>query len=786
MIRKTYDYLTFPAQIVVMSGLCFFSFITCFGLLYEQQNPLSLTAIIVIAGICTLVSYVCRRVSYIRFIPMAIALSSIGALISSFVIPLPTPIICLMWLLLGCVMAFYMKKNTFFPRWMTEDCYLRILLFFIGLLFLSGFINNFCSVSQVMEFDGQNFFVWKYGALHGYVPMKDYFYLYGFLTYYQESSIVLRLILWIWMACLLVGSYGIIKKISGSTMFGCITFFLFLLVVQSETGYWYFYRYGTTIILMSWFALKFAEQKKDVYQLIILSGLCTGLLFFLLFDQGIYFGIAMSVFLLLRMSLNGTLNEIVHHYTLFTIGCLLGCMPLLVFCLYTHSLSEFFVYFSHFFTITAFAKVPYFPNALVMENMIATITIWVCGFFLIGKWFFQRKYFLTFHGSLQIGLFLLMMLFQYKNCMRPPVGGQFIPAIILVFMSFITLVYLKAKTILHSSVLPIMYCIIVIIGFSWMYRVTSFYYYDVTMFQNILNNFWFHDEGRQSKRTVLERCLTDELNRTMHTVDEIYQPVFQLVKKQTDFHGVLFIYPVDPIVYLLNGQVPAPYFNGYDATPKTAQENNIAYIEKNDIRYALYHQGPFEMDAVPNVLRNAMFLRYLFTHFEPIDQLGDYFLFRKSDSQVDGFKKVITMGDSLLSGELSDIDMGHISKTEGKKIHQLEREAEVIVDKPLSLDAMNDYLLSKPEYSDNLVIAMSFDTAMETSDSKTTMSIKSTDGLLSSVGFVPCFGSDTCIIHLSRLPHFFRSRIINHIVIADEMKGKYRLFRLKDDQKLLW
>lgn len=678
-------------------------------------------------------------------------------------------------------------------RHLTTTLYL--LMFVVSLLFLSLYLRSFCAVDSAIHFDTQNFFTWRYGGLLGLIPFRDYFYIYGLLIYYAEVNIFVRIVAWIWMALLIVGSSFIIQKITKSRIFALITFVISLIVLQYDTQYWYFLRYGTTVVAILFISYWWSLDKRTMWH-IIAGGALTGLVFFLLIDQGTYLFIVSCMLLGIdfiinrhdsRSSLIIRVGQQLGLYVLYGVGCLIGSLPLVFYLRYFGAFKDFFFYFPLTFTMLHTGKVPFFPYGWNVENMWGISVLWIVGFILLYQWFFGRKTFKNVQTYVVIGLWCLLLVFEQKNFMRPVLGRQFMHLIVLLCVLYIHALHEILIRIGLSKRLVSLYIMGILCGLVFVKQQTSYYYYDNSMFERIFRLHWINLMFNESFMKQAKQCVKGNMDDLLYEFSKDTNPVLVWFRNQSGTQTSIFSYPADPMFYLMIGQKPPPFFNGYDASPKSAQERNIEYIETNDIQYFVYNLDGPEVDGVPNILRDNTEIKYLLTRFTPIHRIGNFIIFKKSKVPADGVSALYAwQGGEEIRDMLMKVSLGVIPKTEGTKVGMLSA---VVNDNSVSeqfFTNKQNLLQNGPQSSKDLALLISMRSSMIKSPETITLILESEDGLTSSVTYVPCIYPAFCFIHFDRLPHYFAARTVRSIYTNDHVEGLYRLINLNPDQQVFW
>lgn len=674
------------------------------------------------------------------------------------------------------------KYNPFnHPLWERSEWTSWLVIAGIAWFVSASYFIRSCEFSVQYEFDAQNFLTWEYTALAGYMPYRDVFYWYGLLMYFLPASYILQTGLALWSTALLVGVYGLLNVTLKQSKTKYWAFTLLLILIDQFVGYHSFLRYGTGLIITAWTALAWFQITKRWQKPFWLGlGIITGSLFFLIQDQGLYVGLVLTgLFGANVITASSEWRRFSFWKDLVTQGgWLLGGITIaaLPFVLWLMSQGGWSGYLTNLGLVgqmNSFAKVPYFGQYLLTMNMIVTVSI---GLLILDLW-----YRFLFHQSslrepkqfLKIALLGIILLFQYKSVVRPSIANQFmfIPWVVL----WIYLSDLKILLTKYSKISWLNELMIVTLSVMGILLVIT-----PTQLTNGVRGFWHHlsaDMSRtlspKQRHLRQQSCLNTSFEALLEQAPPEYQQTVRWLESQPDFSGQIFSYPADPVFYILLHQMPAPYFNTYDATSETAQKLNVAFMQKPEIQYVVLNvQDTMTQDGVPNVLRNQRINEYLYTHFQPVVAFGKFVILRKSPQPYDALlHSLLTRQADFIQSQL-ELNMLRLpflenhyfstQVTDQSPLLTATSAAEVATwFTQTSLSPSQLWVEIAPESAEPQFVTISFITPELV---KTSLTMKS------------CSQTTPCLLNLSRVPLFFWSeRKVTFVQVETEQNTGWKL-----------
>lgn len=516
----------------------------------------------------------------------------------------------------------------------------------------TGSFIQTCLFTIRYEFDAQNFSTWIYTAVKGFTPYRDVFYWYGLLMYYLPAYPLLQLLAALWQTFLLVTGYALLRRIFPTSILRFWAFGTLLILIDQFASFHAYMRYGTGMIVVALAAWGWSQlpERWTKRWLFAMGALCS-VLFFLIQDQGLYSALVIGglfvAYALIRCEewlqrsfwINLLTNGLV-----FVSGGVLASLPFIAWLMQTGSWTGYVVNFELLGQMSNFAKTPFFGHYLLVDNMVIAVTIGLFSIDLLYRFFFYRSSLKNPTQFIKIALFGIILLFQYKNLLRPWIANQFI------FVAWMgSWIYLsELKTALSRFVKATPLVTVTLMTASLMVLLLVITPQQITAGLGNLAHRLTRLHAQAFSAETLEkrqnRCEATEINELISQAPPNYQEVVRWLQAQPNFSGQVFSYPADPVFYMLFHQLPAPYFNAYDATSETAQNLNIAFMQQPQIQYVILNvQDIAIQDEVPNVLRNQRINEYLYTHFKPVVSLGKFVILEKTTQPY----------DALLDGDLT-------------------------------------------------------------------------------------------------------------------------------------
>lgn len=666
-------------------------------------------------------------------------------------------------------------------RWAAAAC-MDILMELVtvglaGALFALPYVLGVCGAAYDAGFDSQNFLTWFYTALNNIQPNHNTFYLYGFFTYLQDTSALMRVLGYLYIVFLFVAYYGLIRRVTRSSGVSLI-FLLFLMTLLSTAGFWTFYRYSTAPLLAAWYALMLLEKRFDKRFIHILFGFAAAACFFLFTDQGIIAAAAMLCLLAVDgICANRTQppRRSISSALWFSLGVAFGITPFITYLFIRGSLWTYAEFFSIFSSITQYGKLPYDLTRWITQDFYISLIIWTSVLSLGFRVFVSEKPFRLPGTYVLIGFTIPLAVVQFKDVTRPIASDILIPAFLAYSVLAAEFYEFGGKTRLRAFGATALILGITAVLFSGGLNTRSIGMF-FTQFSDGYTHNWVAPERDTSFMEKAASCIDQNARDTGKIVTPSQRDTMAWLEIQPDYNGKLFSFPGDPIFYLLSGQTPPPFFNAYDATPQAAQRKNIAYLEANGIAYAVYNtENDTFMDAVPNVMRNSLFTSYLLTRYAPVSQFGTFVILRKHISLTSPGQWGNSPPERTLRNHLSTINLESIPKLEGKKLRDRSRYQYVSV----PLEKINAYLSEYPTSTDHLMLGISRNASVNP-NGVDVLTLFDQDNREVTIQMNECLHPELCAVHLERLPLFYTRRLLRRIELNVPENGNAYLISLPD------
>lgn len=584
-----------------------------------------------------------------------------------------------------------------------------------------------------LGFDAQTLITWEYAAESGIVPYRDVFYPYGLVQYFYETSLVARLVILLVTTAYFYIIFLALCRLTRDHIFSIILLILFFLFVERFTGFLSFARYGSGLAFGLALALFSNEGGLKLQSRHFWLGLFAGLLGTLFLDQSFYclivYGLASFVIQLQEREKYKSLLSLVLQYfrlgCIFILGFILGLAPLILYMVSTHGQTQFIETLLHIPELTHYAKAPFFSQFRKPENIFITMSLLLSIGILCFRAFVERKKYFYEH-IVVFTLFLVLLFASYKNVVRL-IDKEIIPISLLVFIFILYLfkeqllkIFLNQKYFKIYLVIFLSYCVV-----QPFFTIPAF-----------------------RVRKIIPETVTQQLER-LGVYDSIYQRVVDSLQSQSDFAGRVFSFPTDPIFYVLLKQQPPRYFQTYDASSKRAQQQQISFMQENEVEYVIYNMSVSAVqDGVPDYLRGNTTLRYILTQYEPITVIDHFLVLKKSD-YPNFFSSVVA--PSAIKNDLLNLNFGSVPLAEG-----IYKE-DLVTELPLVIDIENTF-------AKDLIIKASC-----TTSTGQTVRLSTTDGFETILSF-NCRKGKTVLLNLARVPLFFSERTISTIKTSSDLQ----------------
>ncbi len=639
------------------------------------------------------------------------------------------------------------------------------LIFIVACLLSIGNLENICKIFVPLNFDNQALLVWEYSASLGMLPYRDIFYPYGLLYYFKSQNAAFSLLYFFLTPLLFTGVFIILKNLFKDKLFSYFSFFIFFLFIFVTTGFETFNRYGIVVVLSFLFACLFFFGKKFFYRSVFLTGILVGIVFSLINDQGIYALLLFFVFSIFDILVGKGFNvyKIIKEGSTFVVGFCIGVIPFFVYLAHQHALVPFLTYFKRLPELSFYAKTPFFHSIITSDNMFTFTALFVTLLFLVYKLLVANKR-ASFNTYIQVGLVCILILLEQKSIIRS-MDNQLIFIGLLLFVAL----FYELKEALQKYKTPQFKTFLLYGGIM----IIIFFLIGIR-FEKFAHQYFYRNNVIKVFQTVNTKKCVDN---TMQFVPKEFGLVKDKLTVAPGFNGKIFSYPTDPIFYILFNQHPPQYTNAYDGSALAGQSDSIAYIQKNNIQYVIINTKIKALqDEVPDYIRTPHEFAYIINNFTPHLSVGN-FLILKKDEKKDFFNTLNSKTMQRYAESLLTINLEDIPRSEGyhkKKYLGINR---IIIEK-ISLKEVNTYLKKNNIISEKKFLVLEF---KKGSREKSSFIIKTKDGLETEVKFGQCEVGVPCVINLSRLPLFYKDRVLKEITGAEDKISKITLLDVADE-----
>lgn len=643
-----------------------------------------------------------------------------------------------------------------------------IVFLFLCILSIITF-KGYCKIYKNFGFDDQVLATWGYSSYSGLLPYKDTFYPYGLFSYYESNLLFFQLISFFLSPILYTLVFIIFRNVWQDKLYTLISFVIFYLFIERYTGSQTFERYGIIIVFASIAALYFYKNTFLSKLAAFIYGVSIGVIFSLFHDQGIYGFLIVFIFIFINPVLRKRFEVLrsarYYKYIFLSIcilisGIFIGVLPFFVF-LFKHNIVYDFVGFILKLSDPAlYAKTSFIPYSRSPENIFTFLALFLTVFLIVYKVYFKKqKQDKIFY--LQISLTLVIILLEQKSLIRSIASSiTFVALILYIFLFYEFEKLLNTYKIRANKIL----IYFIVLGAFTVFRLQSL------------------DTAQKKEKLESSACLKKNINNFL-AGNKDYALVKQKLGNELGYKGKIFSFPGDPIFYMLNKQMPPYYSNVYDSSSFIAQKKQIEYIKESDIQYIIYNKKVLSIqDGVPDFIRANFELKFILNNFTPVDKVGDLLLFKK-DSGNDIFKEKFLYAVPQLRKYLLQVDFAAIPKSEGLHKKSFVKSNNNIIFSKSSVQNVNSFLANESIKSDNTVFVV-WGSNENQKGNRTSITLKTNENLETTIFFHQCSNRTPCIINLSRIPLFYKKRIIEKIIVGPSFKDLIEIRNRYDDNEL--
>lgn len=640
-----------------------------------------------------------------------------------------------------------------------------ILFIFLSILSFPNIIN-LCKNYIDLNYDYQIIYTWEHSASIGLLPYRDIFYPYGFLSFYKGSNIIFAIIYYLITPILFTFLFVFINKVYKNRFYSYSFLLVLFIFILRYAGFDVFSRYGILIVFGYICSLLFYYQKANYEKKVFLLGLTAGIIFILYNDVGIYSCVLYSLFLLVDLGLKrqfknalAYLYSIIVNLSIFITGFLLALIPFVLFLLRQSALSQFIHSFYDLSDLSQFAKIPFIHSISTENNIFVLVLMFITLTFLSYKLIYASAK-PSFNNYLQISTSFALILVEQKNIVRS-IDTQLTFIGVLLYI----LLFYEFKEILKKHKIS---------------EVSIFVYYTFLLIL-IVFIIPFQPEG-----SIKNTAYCKVGNTFYEYRDPKYESLKKIVQEQPDFNGKIFSFPGDTILYMVFKQAMSYYPTIYEASSISAQNKIIKYIRGNSTSLIIYNYKNYAIqDEVPNYIRSPVLHKFILNNYSITKIVDNFLILKKNQKQVDFFQNKTIYVLTDFKHYLLQNDLESIPLSEGLyKSKYLNTKNNKLLITTHSLTALNNYLLTNKVYSDNLFLAIELKNGSK--KKMRSLIIKTKDDLETKITFSECERDVPCIIHLSRLPLFYKNRQLKNVLIYDENQIKNISIVEVVDDSIFW
>lgn len=633
-----------------------------------------------------------------------------------------------------------------------EKIYLLITFLFLFLYSLYNFLF-LCKFFPQDTFDSQLAIFWDYTALHNFFPNLDVMYPYGFLFYYKNISLFFSLIY-----ILLFPTLGILiliafQKVIKKTICIYATFLFFIFFIFKYTGIEVFNRYGLLLgisILLSFIYNKYLYIPKPYS---FLLGCLIGFISSIINDVGLYI---ISIFLFFSFFVpvfNKGLNILktnkyyIHQFLtciFFSIGVLIGILPIMLFFIKLENLSTLFSNLRYLIDFPLYSKTPFLPSLRSVESIFSFAAVIITIFFLSYRRIILREK-NTFLSYMRVGIIVSVFLLLQKGVIRAiDIQITFFGIILYMFLILEIINFLRTKV--HHN-LQCGYYLLCLFALLYMFNLRNFNVTSIYSYKLLKQNL-FTLNFKSLLMDKQEKCFSQNLDAYRN--DKTYKGILSAINQDAQGEKpFIFDYLTNPILYILFSQKSPFYLEAFAASPLYAQESNVKYIEDNLMKYVIYNTDTFRFkDNVPDYMRGSFLFKYIIKNFRVLKKIDNFIIFKKEEiSDYDFFNDDNLMSISGFKNYLLNIDLESIPTSEGIYKNKLLKSSKII-DIKFPFNSKNKAFLI---------------TTKDTARNKKMKVAIISDLYTTNVEFNPCIHNNLCIINLANIPLFYKDRVIKNI-----------------------
>lgn len=665
-----------------------------------------------------------------------------------------------------------------------ESIFIFVLFFLYSLI---DYLGNYMIYTQV-DFDSQELLTWDYLSTTAHFVYKDFYYPYG-IIYYLKNQNFLFLITYILIPSILFTVIFIfLKKLWKDKVIAYVTFFSFILFIFTITSISVFSRYGIIFVVGILYSFLFNKYKKISSKVSLILGMFNGIIFSLVYDQGLYsiilFTFCLIVSPLINLNINIVKTKSYYQYLYkkifwFAVGLALTST---LFFLYLYRFDSIYSFLTNI-TLLAdnakYGKVPFLHSLKSPDNIFVTLFLLI-GLVFVAYKIYRRRFNRSLHSyAILIVIFLLLILEQKSIIRSVDTQITFFSYFLAILLFYEFYIYLKMKSI--SRLIFIIYFTLFFIATLFEIGLSHQKLQMPPYFKKFQNAYL---GGILDPKSITAMRIDKSLEYIQSTKPEYFK-LKEVLTRYKDFNGVIYSFPGDPIFYILFKQSPPYYSAIYQASPLYAQNKLIRYIQDQKINYIIYNYKNFAIqDEVPNYVRSTILHRYILNNFYPKEKVEN-FLILERNSDDDFFKNKIFNTLPDFKKYMLRVDLQSIPRSEGvNKKHYLQEENVEEIYPTSSFRDMNNFLKGNSIDSRGKYIVLIYKNSGEIKKD-IELTIKTKDGFTTNVHFKAYGMEIPYIINLDRIPLFYKTRVLESVLPTDGMDIDIKIVSISGNS-LFW
>ncbi len=502
-----------------------------------------------------------------------------------------------------------------FRRALSKDV---LIVFIAFLLLLVNRLFITCKIFNSLSFDSQTLLLWEYVVKKGMLPVRDIFYPYGFFSFFRDSSFLLRSFELILLSFLFTIIYGFLKKINKNLFFTLLSLALFVLLIYRDVGIEIFIRYGTTLVFI--IACSYLLYKNTLFNksYSFTLGSLTTLTYFFFHDQTYYMGVLYFVLFILSLldnlgfkklnpsSLRIKFSGLIYYLS----GAFIGALPFVIF-VFRNKIPEYFlVQLGEMVSIPVYSKTPYLSN-FRHPDTIFLVTALSISVGIIWYKRFEKKQELLLDDYFMVGITLYLGLLMQKSIVR-----SFDSSLVFLGILLFNIFFIKtAGGFLKKYPRFVLFSVFILIEFVLIINFKP------------LNKLYY--EANISEKICIETNI-----KNIDKYNNSYLKVANELSSKKD-NGNVFVFPSDPIFYVLLNKKPGYFPSLYEMSLFRSQNKIISELKKSNTEYVILNMDIIAVqDGVPDVIRGKNLFKYI---------MLNYSLYKKIDSFVILKRKIATI-----------------------------------------------------------------------------------------------------------------------------------------------